>query len=127
MESDRYIQGAEAYVWGERFAVLKAAHAIPDSFAVIVDKNETTVVIQEESVKSGDALETERGWKIITFDVVLPFGLVGFMARISSALADAEVGIFVISAFSTDHILVKEEDLDKAVRVLTELGVTVRR
>ncbi len=127
MEIDSYIQGAEAYVWSERFAVLKAARAIPDSFAVIVDKNETTVIIQEECVKSGDALEIERGWRIMTFDMVLPFGLVGFMARISTALADAEVGIFVISAFSTDHILVKEEDLEKTVRVLTELGITVRR
>jgi hypothetical protein len=127
MEIDRYIQGAEAYVWEQRYAVVKARHGFDDAFAVVVDKDETTVVIEEESVDSVDVIEVETGWRIITFDMILPFGLVGFMARVSSSLAESKIGIFVISAFSTDHILVKENDLEKSVRVLEGLGIAVRR
>lgn len=55
--------------------------------------------------------------------MVLPFGLVGFLAKISKTLADENISIFVISAFSTDHILVKEKNLKKAISKLKNLGL----
>jgi hypothetical protein len=57
--------------------------------------------------------------------MVLPFGLVGFLARVSRALADEKVSILAISAFSTDHILVKESDLPRAIKKLQSLGFVV--
>ncbi len=57
--------------------------------------------------------------------MVLPFELVGFLARIASVLADADVSIFAISAYSTDHVLVSADDLDTAVERLEDLGCSV--
>ena len=57
--------------------------------------------------------------------MILPFGLVGFLAEISKALADEGINIITISAFSTDHILVKENDLQKAKRKLESLGCII--
>jgi hypothetical protein len=57
--------------------------------------------------------------------MVLLFGLVGFLAKVSKVLADEKIPIFVISAYSTDHILVKEKDLAMAEEKLKELGCIV--
>jgi len=37
-------------------------------------------------------------------------------------LADENISIFVVSAYSTDHILVKEKNLTRAEEKLKELG-----
>jgi hypothetical protein len=63
-------------------------------------------------------LSRQGYYRIITFDLELPFGLSGFLSHVSSLLAKDEVPIFVLSSFSTDHILVREELLEKAVDVL---------
>ena len=110
------------YVWREKFAVAKSKRVLPNSFAVIRDKNEITVVIDQFKVSESDVIEIERDWKIITFDMLLPFGLVGFLAKVSKALADENISIFAISAYSTDHILVKEKDISKAIKKLEALG-----
>ncbi len=74
-----------------------------------------------------DAIEIEKDWKILTFDMILPFGLVGFMAKVSQALADEKISVFAISAYSTDHILIKEKDLNKAIKKLENLGCIVEK
>ncbi len=62
----------------------------------------------------------ESGFRLLTFDIVLDFKMVGFLAEITKILADAEISIIAISAFSRDHILVKQENLAKALKVLSE-------
>lgn len=57
--------------------------------------------------------------------MVLPFGLVGFLAKVSKVLVDEKISIFAISAYSTDHILVKKKDLEKAIKKLENLGCIV--
>ena len=72
-----------------------------------------------------DGPEKVTGSAKYTFDMVLPLDYVGFMAKISKALAECGISIFVISAYSTDHILVKEEDLSSALAALGKLGFEV--
>ena len=40
-------------------------------------------------------------------------------------LADNGVGIFAISTYNTDYILTKEENFDKALKVLAEAGYEI--
>jgi hypothetical protein len=115
----------EAYVWKEKFSIIKSKKVYPNAFANITDKNEITVIAQECELEKGDILGIDKGWRIITFDTLLPFGMVGFLAPIAAALANEKVSIFVISAFSTDHLLVKEDNLAKTKNVLKELGFTL--
>lgn len=70
--------------------------------------------------------KVEKGYRIITFEAILPFSLVGFLSKISTALAKKGVSILAISSFSTDHILVKEENLEKAREALEKIGITCR-
>jgi hypothetical protein len=113
------------YIWKETFAIIKAKKPYPNAFANIIDKNEITVIIDQSKCNNEDVIEIEKDWKILTFDMVLPFGLVGFLAKVSKVLADEKIPIFAISAYSTDHILVKEKNLIRAEEKLKELGCIV--
>ena len=49
---------------------------------------------------------------------LLEFSLTGVLAAIAAPLAQAGVSIFAISTFDTDYVLVKEENLAKAMEAL---------
>ena len=117
-----YFKNGKVYVWKETFAIIKAKKVYPNAFANVIDKNETTVIIEQSKFNDEDIIEIEKDWKILTFDMVLPFGLIGFLAKVSKVLADENIPIFAISAYSTDHILVREKDLARAEEKLKELG-----
>jgi len=120
-----YFKNGKVYIWKETFAIIKSKMPYLNAFVNITDKNETTVIIEQSKYNNEDVIEIEKGWKILTFDMVLPFGLIGFLAKISKVLADENISIFVISAYSTDHILVKEKNLTRAEEKLKELGCVV--
>ena len=125
MHLESYFKNGKVRIWKETFAIIKSKKPYPNAFANIIDKNETTVIIEQSKYNDEDVIEIEKGWKILTFDMVLPFGLVGFLAKVSKILADEEIPIFAVSAYSTDHILVKEKDLTRAEEKLKELGCIV--
>jgi len=126
MQLEDYFKDGKVYVWKKRFAIVKAKKVSEGAFTVIQDKKEITVIIDEEKTQEEDIIEIEKGWKILTFDIVLPFGLVGFIAKVSKALAEEGISIFVISAYSTDHILVKEKDLPRTIKKLEQLGCAIK-
>jgi hypothetical protein len=52
----------------------------------------------------------------------LDFSLTGIISSLASPLVEAGISIFAISTYDTDYVLVREEDLDRARKVLTESG-----
>jgi len=128
MDLENYFKNGKVYIWKETFAIIKSKKPYPNSFANVIDKNETTVIIEQSKYDEEDeenVIEIEKDWKILTFDMILPFGLVGFLAKVSKVLADEKIAIFAVSAYSTDHILVKEKNLTRAEEKLKELGFIV--
>lgn len=93
-------------------------------FMIFKDKFETTLLLDEidfETIRYAirDA-KTERNFRLLTFEIVLDFTVVGFLAEISRILAEADISIVAVSSFSRDHLLVKQDDLAKALKVLGE-------
>ena len=125
MDLENYFKNGKLYIWKETFAIVKSKKPYLNAFANIIDKNETTVIIEQSKYNDEDIIEIEKDWKILTFDMVLPFGLVGFLAEVSKVLADEKIPIFAISAYSTDHILIKEKDLAITKEKLKNLGCIV--
>lgn len=125
MEQKNYFKNGKVYVWKETFTIIKSNKPYLNAFANVIDKNETTVIIEQSKYNEENVIEIEKDWKILTFDMVLPFGLVGFLTKVSKVLADEKIPIFAISAYSTDHVLVKEKDLARAEEKLKELGCAV--
>ena len=104
-------------------AKMEAVPAVSDKvFAVIRDQNEITVVAKEGFVQQTTLVEGFL--KRITFDVALPYDLIGFVAHVSTILANENVPILTYSAYSTDHLFVKEEDLGRTVEALEKDGMT---
>lgn len=87
------------------------------------DEKETTVVTTPESLHDVDVIELNRDrWLLLSIDCAHPFYCVGFIAKLSSKLSDAELDILVVSTFSRDWVFVKEEDGERAAKVLIEAG-----
>ncbi len=93
-------------------------------FMIFKDRFETTLLLDEiDFIKIRDAIEnakTEGAFRLLTFDIELDFSVVGFLAEISRILAAAGISIVALSAFSRDHILIKQNDLSNALKVLGE-------
>lgn len=69
--------------------------------------------------------EREDGWRGFRIQGVLDFSLIGILAKISGILAENEIGIFAVSTYNTDYILVKEENYEKALKVLAAAGYDI--
>lgn len=98
---------------------------LAEAFAVMmVDKDEITVVMHEPDWSlAGRQLQRVRmrtGMRLITFDLDMDMDTVGFMAVISRLLADANIPILPLAAYSRDHLLVREGDFERAWNTLSE-------
>ncbi|MBW4720156.1 ACT domain-containing protein [Saccharothrix obliqua] len=69
-----------------------------------------------------DTTTAQRGWRLLTVRGPLEFTLTGIMAALSGELAAAGVSLFALSTYDTDHLLVKDADLERAVRALRANG-----
>lgn len=69
--------------------------------------------------------DRDDGWKMMRIQGVLDFSLIGILSKIATALADNKIGIFAISTFNTDYILVKTENYEKALKVLGDVGYKI--
>ncbi len=67
-------------------------------------------------------LAREDGWRAFRVAGQMDFGLTGVLAGLATMLAQASVSIFALSAFDTDYILVKKENLSKALEALASAG-----
>jgi hypothetical protein len=94
--------------------------------ALVVDKDELTLLIPADSLPAfaprfRDYRVSDAQYRLITFDVALDLALVGFLARVSQALADAGVSIVGFGSYSRDHVLVPTEQFDAAWATLEKL------
>ena len=92
-----------------------------DFFFIGKTDEEVSLVCRTEDVPAG-ALEREDGWRGFRVKGPLDFSLVGVLSGLTSALAAAGIGLFAVSTFKTDYILVRETDFARAAEVLAAAG-----
>ncbi|HCD43698.1 MAG TPA: ACT domain-containing protein [Lachnoclostridium sp.] len=85
---------------------------------------ELSLVCETSSVPE-DTMEREDGFSAFRIEGILDFSLIGILSKISTVLADHGIGIFAVSTFNTDYILVKKENYEKALKHLEAAGYTV--
>ncbi|MBL0052651.1 MAG: ACT domain-containing protein [Bacteroidetes bacterium] len=125
MNVHEFLNDCKVKVWQGTYSIVKATLIKGEYFAAISDFNEFTLIQKQEHVEVDNVIQEEKGWCVLSFDTTLPFQMIGFITSVSRELADKQISIFAMSAYSTEHILVKEHDLDKAVATLKELGCVV--
>ncbi len=91
-------------------------------FMIFRDKWEVTLLLDEidfgtirHAVREA---KTEGNFRLLSFDIELDFSVVGFLAEVARILAEADIPIVALAAFSRDHFLIKQQDLSKALIVL---------
>jgi len=114
-----------------RFAVCKLSpgSAVPawatagDVFSVVRTAEELSVVCRQEMVPAGTHAEVD--WRCLRVAGAMPFTLVGVLASLTGPVASAGVGVFAVSTFDTDYLLVKEAEFQPAVAALRKAGHSV--
>jgi uncharacterized protein len=91
-------------------------------FMLLKDAHEVTLLLEEADWQvmrhaARDA-SVEGGFRLLTFDIVLEWTVVGFLSHITNLLARAGISCGALSAFSRDHLLIKQDELGKALRIL---------
>ncbi|MBO5564313.1 MAG: ACT domain-containing protein [Lachnospiraceae bacterium] len=72
-----------------------------------------------------NTIEREDGWRGFRIQGILDFSLIGILSKLSGILAEHRIGVFVVSTYNTDYILVKEENYERALSVLAAEGYAV--
>ncbi len=88
---------------------------------------EISLVCKTEDTPSR-TVERDDGWKGFRIQGTLDFSLIGILSKLSGILADHKIGIFAVSTYNTDYILVKEENFARALKILAgHLGLVPSR
>jgi hypothetical protein len=111
-----------------RFAVCRLAPgsplpAAPERAAfwcLAITPEEISLVCEESLAPRSESVE--RTWRAIKIAGPLDFALQGVLSSLLSPLAEMHMGVFAVSTYDTDYILVKEFDLAAATRALEEAG-----
>lgn len=90
------------------------------SFTYTAD--ELSIVCPESIVPS--YIQSEKGWKAFRVEGPLDFTLTGVLASLATPLASGNIPIFTVSTFDTDYILVKEQYVVRARKLLEPYGHT---
>jgi len=85
---------------------------------------ERSLVCLTESVPT-NIIERDDGWKAMRIQGQLDFSLIGILSKISAILAENKIGIFVVSTYNTDYILVKDAQYAQALTELERSGYTI--
>ena len=95
-----------------------------DFFFIGRTDEELSLVCRTEDVPER-TLERDNGWRGFRIEGVLDFSLIGILSKFSALLAENGIGIFAVSTYNTDYILVKAENFDRAMDVLAAAGYEV--
>lgn len=105
------------------YAKVASIPSIDDHFMVTIDAEEITVVTKAENLDKLDLIEKNKdNYKLIALNVSIPFYSVGFLATVSSEIAMEGMNILIVSTYSKDYIMVREDKLKDAKKVLVSLG-----
>jgi uncharacterized protein len=96
----------------------------PGAFSLLVQAvEETSLVCPVDQAPAG--AQIDAGWRCFRIEQSFDFSVPGILASVLDPLAKAGIGIFATSTFSTDYVLVKDADAQRAVEALRVAGHTI--
>lgn len=86
---------------------------------------ELSIVCQQSNVP--EEVEAERGWACIQVQGAFDFSAAGVHASLAIPLAEADISVLSIATYATDYLLMKEENVERALQVLEQAGHIIKR
>lgn len=97
------------------------AWADGDGFVSISrSRQELSIVCAAARVPPGTV--SEREWRCWRFVGPFAFGATGIVLSVVRPLSLGGLGVFVVSTYDGDHLLLKTQDLPDAIRLLNDAG-----
>ena len=94
-------------------------------YAVIRTEKSITLICNQKSVS--DAVECEKNWRCLEIEGPFEFSEIGIINQVCGPLARAKIPVYVISAYETDYLLIKEPFLEESLATLKNSGHQVKR
>lgn len=122
--------GVRLELWPEAYAVVrlreipaetKFLEASQAPVSLMMVPGDLTLMAPQSLVDSLPAEQVEecsRGWRALTVDARFPLDTVGVLAAVGRALAEVNVPVMAFSSHATDHFLVPEKSLGRALAAL---------
>lgn len=117
------LSGAYAISRLERTAAIPAWADGEGFVAIARTEDELSVVCLTGRVPAD--VKSDAGWRCLKFVGPFAFNETGIAAAVLNPLAEAAIGIFLVSTFDTDYLLVKADDFERSQRILIEAGHSV--
>ena len=109
---------------------LTAVRDVSGYISITRDKDEVTLILAEDlwhaMADNFSGAQAQLRRRMIRFDTVLDFSVVGFIAEISRALAEADISILSLSTYRTDAVLVHEANYSRALTAVRHALVTLQ-
>lgn len=93
-------------------------------FSITRTTEEISIVVPVDCLPDNlpDNMKMENDWKMIKVVGPLDFSLTGIMTMLATPLGEAGISILALATYDTDYLLVRSENLFRAIQVLTEAG-----
>jgi uncharacterized protein len=122
------LDGRYAIVQLDRNAPLPPWASAGEFFTVTRTSDELSVVCLESNVPDSELeLRVARDWACLKLQGPFEFALTGVLLSVLEPLARAKIGIFALSTFNTDYVLVACNSIETAISALEDAGHTVSR
>ncbi len=121
------IKSSRVIIHKGRYAYLQVGKVPPlgNHFLMSKDKDEVTIITEEKTVPAVGYERIEKWFTLIEIKVSVPF-LPGFVGEVTSAFAAEGLNALVVSTFSKEYLLTREEHTLKAVQLLKKMGFQVK-
>ena len=93
-------------------------HAEAQFWSLTRTPDELSLVCAEEDLPPSVDSNVERGWRAFALEGPVPFTTSGVISGLTAPLAEAGIGVFVISTYDTDYLLVKDTVFARASDLL---------
>ena len=111
-------------------ARLGPSEVVPDwangSGFVSVSRSDEELSVVCRADRIPEDIRHDSGWSCFKFQGPFDFGETGIMLSVIKPLSEEGIGVFVVSTFDTDYLLVKAVSRVRVVELLAEAGHTVR-
>jgi len=93
-----------------------------DTGFVTISRSEFELSIVCLAKRVPENIQKEDGWTCLRFVGPFAFGATGIVLSVVRPLSEGGLGVFVVSTFDGDHLLLKTGDMSKAARLLGQAG-----
>lgn len=119
---EEIIKTSSVIIHQGRYAYLKTKDInLNKHFFISQDKDEVTIVTEEKNLNEVNYSGIVKWFKLIEIKLSVPF-FQGFLSRVIKPIADAGFNTLIISTFSKDYILTKEQNIDEVINMFKKMG-----